>query len=311
MILNWGSCCMTERDDFESPFEEQWQQIQQEFEEVAEDLGQLPPLARRPGDYKYFCFPVPEATRPAGSPQEILANLWWLPESRKRSAAMVRDFADPDLLKGLLLQNLTSAGHEAAARILAILVCAEESAVNIFQHEAARVEEEQIKANHQALLEIETEERVHDWLIQTARAHYPKPDDIVSIKRRTRRLFMRVASRDLGVHFARISGLDSGVCICLTALLGSKTVTAVPGFARLLRHIRRDEAGHVKKARAHAGFLGFDASGFGDAYDLTRSGMVDMLTPIAPSFETMGVDPDRLFKRLLRFQAGRTDTAVD
>ena len=109
----------------------------------------------------------------------------------------------------------------------------------------------------------------------------------------------------------RIAGLGSGVCICLTALLGSKTVTAVPGFARLLRHIRRDEASNVKKARAHTGDLGFEAGRFGDAYDLTRTGMVDMLTPIAPSFEIMGVDPDRLFQRLLRFQAGRMEALAD
>jgi hypothetical protein len=134
---------------------------------------------------------------------------------------------------------------------------------------------------------------------------YPVPDDIGAIRRRTRRLFMRVASRDLGTHFARISGLDSGVCICLTALLGSSKVTEVDGFARLLRHIRRDESTHVKKSRAHAAYLGFDNSDFGAAYELTRSGMVTMLEPIAPSFEEMGVDPDRLFKRLTRFQNNR------
>ncbi len=302
---------MTQRDEFEASFEEQWQQIQPEQAELAEDLEELPLSLKEKPEFKYFCFPVPEADILAESPHDILANLWWLPESRRRSAALMKDFSETETLKASLLNNLTSAGHEAAARILAILVCAEESAVNIFQHECRRLEQEQVQANRQALLEIESEERIHDWLIQTARSHYPLPEDIVSIKRRTRRLFMRVASRDLGVHFARISGLDSGVCICLTALLGSQTVNDATGFARLLRHIRRDEASHVKKARAHAGFLGFQASAYGDAYELTRTGMVEMLTPVASSFEVMGVDPDRLFKRLLRFQSNRADAITE
>ncbi len=292
-------------ENFEAPFDEQIKYIRTEDADQL-DLDALPEALSEKPTYRPFCFKYPQPVVPAATPAEILANLTWLPESRKRSAAVMSLFTDEKKMKGLLLRGLTSAGNEAAARILAILVCAEESAVNIFFNECKRLEENKMKANRRALQEIESEERVHDWLIQQARSYYPTTEDMNAIRRRTRRLFMRVASRDFATHFARISGLDSGVCICLTALLGSKTVTGVEGFATLLRHIRRDEASHVKKARSHAAYLGFDASGFGDAYDLTRGGIVKMLEPISGSFETMGVDPDRLYKRLLRFQARRS-----
>ena len=170
---------------------------------------------------------------------------------------------------------------------------------------------EQVVADQQALREIENEERVHTWLIHTARTYLPEPEDISSIRRRTRRLFMRVASRDIATHFARITGLDSGVCISLSALLGSRKVNNIQGFARLIKQIRRDEATHVKKSRDHAVGLGFDADCFHDCYDLTRTGMVDMLTPIASSFDDLKVDPDRLFKRLLRFQGNRMPGSAD
>lgn len=297
---------MMNNENFEASFDEQLVVIQQDLEVDDFDFDALPAGFSETPDYLPFCFGYPKPDTPAENPAELLRNLVWDSQSRKRSAAIINQFIDPDLLKASLLRNLSSAGEEAAARILAILVCAEESAVNIFYHEVHRIEAEQVKANKLALMEIESEERIHDWLIQKARAHYPETEDMMNIRRRTRRLFMRVASRDLATHFARISGLDSGVCICLTALLGSEKVTRVEGFANLLRHIRRDEATHVKKARAHSADLGFDSNHFHEAYQLVREGMVDMLTPIGPSFETMGVDPDRLFQRLLRFSSGKS-----
>jgi len=257
-----------------------------------------------------FCFKWPDAEVPADTPAQLIENLTWLPESRQRATAIMRDFADREALKTGLLANLDDEGLLAAARILAILVCAEESAISIFHHECTRLEEAHIQANITALREIETEERVHNWLIHRARAFYPVPDDILALRRRTRRLFMRVASRDLGEHFARISGLDSGVCICLTALLGTETVTSVPAFARLIRHIRRDESSHVKKSRTHAVYLGFDHADFGAAYELTRGSLVKMLEPVAHDFEVMGVDSDRLIKRLLYHNHSR-NTAED
>ena len=294
---------MSQIENFEASFDEQLRVIQSEKLARGEiDLTNLPAQMHEKQNDKYYCFPWPDGEVPAETPAQILNDLTWDPQSRTRAATIMTDYCDTNALEMSLLSGLDSETQEAAARILAILVCAEESAINIFHHEVKRVvDEDLVAANKQALEEIESEERVHNWLIHKARNFYPVPDDIHSIRRRTRRLFMRVGSRDMGTHFARISGLDSGVCICLTALLGFSKVNGIEGFARLIRHIRRDEATHVKKSRQHAVHLGFDANQFHEAYELTREGMVGMLEPISSSFETMEVDPDRLYQRLLRF----------
>ena len=298
---------MQDEISFELPFEEQ--RLRQEAETPAAiefDSADLPRTLFQIDRFQPFCFAYPDPEICDESPAQLLTQLQWMPDSAKRAAAILVDYADEDQLKGRLLGGLSSSGAEAIARIMAILLCAEESAINVFTHEGKRLEEKQMQASRQAMMEIASEERVHNWLLQKARTMFPVTEDMASIRRRTRRLFMRVASRDLATHFARISGLDSGVCICLTALLGSELVTRVEGVAQLFRHIRRDESTHVKKSRAHALDLGFPSSLYHEAYELTRSGMVGMLTPIAESFEIMGVDPDRLFKRLVRYSLGKT-----
>lgn len=289
------------RDDFEATFDEQLQAIQAEAIENRNSLRELPAALEQPAQIVPFCFPYP-APSTEDNPAAMLRGLTWDPDSQRRAAAIMVDYADSDGIRAALLRQADDEAQLAAARILGVLVCAEESAINVFHHECERLDREQLLSNQRALREIETEERVHNWLIHQARAYYPEPEDIGSIRRRTRRLFMRVASRDLATHFARLTGLDSGVCISLSALLGSKKVRGVEGFARLLKHIRHDEASHVKKSRDHAMSLGFDKNNFHECYELTRTGMVDMLTPIASSFEALDVDPDRLFARLLRFR---------
>jgi hypothetical protein len=293
------------RDDFEAPFDEQLQSIQAETAEGLLDVAQLPAALNQAADGEPFCFPYPHAAASGDDPATLLRELNWDPESRHRAAAMMIDYCDAPASRDSMLCRANDRAQLAAARILAVLICAEESAINIFHHECGRLEQAQLMANHLALQEIESEERIHNWLIARARAWYPEPEDLSSIRRRTRRLFMRVGSRDLATHFARITGLDSGVCISLSALLGSVAVQRISGFARLLRHIRHDEATHVKKSRDHAVSLGFDTRRFHECYELTRVGMVEMLTPIASSFEALDVDPDRMFRRLLRFQDKR------
>lgn len=293
------------RDDFEAPFDEQFKAIQAEAAEHHLGLADLPPGLSETSAAEPFCFSYPHPDTQRDDPATVLRELNWDADSRERASAMMIDYCDVAAARHEHLHGVDIEAQLAAARILAVLVCAEESAINIFNHECARLEQAQIAANQRALREIESEERVHNWLIQQARSWYPEPEDLPAIRRRTRRLFMRVGSRDLGTHFARITGLDSGVCISLSALLGSDKVKRMRGFARLLRHIRHDEATHVKKSRDHAVNLGFDPQNFHDCYDLTRTGMVEMLTPIASSFEALETDPDRLFRRLLRFQDKR------
>lgn len=293
------------RDDFEATFDEQLVAIQAEPVEVYVPIEGLPPTLEQTSTTPHFCFGYPAPDQCGDNPAAILRELDWDADSRLRAAAMMRDYSDARATRDAMLCGVDDAAQLGIARILGVLICAEESAINIFHHEIGRLDAQRAVSEQRALREIESEERVHNWLIQQARSHYPQPDDIDAVRRRTKRLFMRVASRDLGEHFARITGLDSGVCISLSALLGSPKVRRANGFARLIKHIRHDEATHVRKSRDHAVDLGFNSANFRDCYELTRTGMVDMLRPISSSFEALDVDPEKLFGRLLRFQGQR------
>lgn len=299
------------RDDFEATFDEQLLAIQAETADEAVDVDRLPAALGVVPVEAPFCFPYPDAATRSQDPATILRELDWDADSRTRATALMVDYCDRAATREAMLAGVDDAAQAAIARILGVLICAEESAINIFHHETGRLDAERAAGEQRALREIESEERVHNWLIQQARAYFPQPDDLGAVRRRTRRLFMRVASRDLGEHFARITGLDSGVCISLSAILGSAKVRRMSGFPRLLKHIRHDEATHVRKSRDHAVDLGFDTRKFHDCYELTRNGMVEMLTPIASSFEALDVDPQRLFQRLLRFQGQKDGEGRD
>lgn len=293
------------RDDFEASFEEQRLAIQAEAPAERPDADPLPAVLSETSASTPFCFGYPAPLSGGADLASILDGLNWDTASRQRARTIVTDYCDLHATREAMLGGVDDQAQLGIARILGVLVCAEESAVNIFHHETGRLDAERASSLQRPLREIESEERVHDWLIQQARRYFPQPDDIDAVRRRTKRLFMRVASRDLGEHFARITGLDSGVCISLSALLGSPKVRRAAGFARLIRHIRHDEATHVRKSRDHAVELGFDPRHFRECYDLTRVGMVEMLRPIASSFEALDVDPEKLFARLLRYQGER------
>ena len=248
----------------------------------------------------YDCFAKPDLDVPADTPQHMLDHLVWRPGAAERAAAMMQAFSSETSLEGALLRGLSSHDMEAVARILAIMVCAEESAINIFQLESARLSKVQSAAAQRQLLEIASEERVHDWLIQRTRQWFPTPDDLPQLQKRARRLFIRMASRDYGEHFARISGLDAGVCICLSHMLNARGIRASQGLTQLFRYIRQDEAGHVKVGRHHAIACGFNKADFGKAYALSRQGLVHLISSTADSFEAIGADPNVIVKNLLK-----------
>ncbi len=250
-----------------------------------------------------YCFAKPDLHVPTETPEHMLNQLVWRQGAAKRAASIMRAFSDQATLEASLLQGLRSSDMEAISRVLAIMVCAEESAINVFQLESERLNASQSAAAKRQLLEIASEERVHDWLIQRTRRCFPTPDDLPQLRSRARQLFMRIASRDYGEHFARISGLDSGVCMCLSHLLRAQSIRASQGLSQLFRHIRQDESGHVKVGRQYAIACGFGKADFGRAYALSRERLTDLLSTIADSFEAIGADPDVLFKNLLKHQA--------
>lgn len=258
---------------------------------------------RQPDDQQValpYCFAKPHLETPIETPEDMLQHLVWRPGAAERAATMMQLFSDKTSLESRLLRGLSSREMEAIARLLAIMVCAEESAINVFQLESERMNAGQTATAQRKLLEIASEERVHDWLIQQTRQYFPVPDDLSQLRKRARRLFIRMASRDFGEHFARISGLDTGVCICLNHFLKAPRIHASQGISQLFRYIRQDESGHIKVGRQHALACGFDKASFGVEYTLSRQRLADLLDSISDSLETIGADPDILFNNLLK-----------
>ena len=122
------------------------------------------------------------------------------------------------------------------------------------------------------------------------------PNDIGGTLLRTRRFFLRVASRDPALHFARVAALDSAVCIVLSALI--KPIVRGSALVETFDRIRSDEARHVRFSRQHAYELGAEMSLLANTAVQIRSELVALLNPLGRSFEDLGVDADNLFHRI-------------
>ncbi len=177
------------------------------------------------------------------------------------------------------LSELSESQVIALGRLLPSLLCGEESSF----HEAL--------ANQIAL-----EELVHERLLQDLRECCPVPNDITSTLVRTRRFFLRMASRDPAIHFARVAGLDSAVCIILSSLL--KPLSRATALIEIFDRIRSDEARHVKFSRRHSYELGADTYLLANTAARIRSELVAFLYPLGSAFEDLGLDAEHLFRRI-------------
>ncbi len=132
----------------------------------------------------FYCFTKLELDIPTDTPEQMLDHFAWRPGAAKRAAIMMQAFSDETALERALLRGLRSREMEAIARLLAIMVCAEESAIKVFQLESKRLNASQSAVARRQLLEIASEERVHDWLIQRTRQYFPTPEDLPQLRRR-------------------------------------------------------------------------------------------------------------------------------
>lgn len=235
-----------------------------------------------------ICFPLP-IREDAVSSTEVKQT----PAHESRFEAELAK--DEELLGGL-------SGMEAAAlgRILPSLACGEESAVHAFYREGDRTSEKSLAASRALLYQIAKEEERHERLLRRLRGHCPPPDDLELIRRRAQWFFLQIASKDPAIHFARIAGLDSGVCILMSAAAHKTPVFGrAPAILRIFNLIRNEEARHVKFSRKHALDLGLQPAQLAECTESARAGLVKILSPIADAFEIFGVDADRLFLRIL------------
>ena len=221
-----------------------------------------------------FCFPHPLNSRRCG------AGLTQTPIIEIRDS--LSELAEPQI--------------EALGRLLPALLCGEESSFHVFSREAGRLTQVALSRSLALARRIAVEELEHERLITDLRNCCPVPDDLAIIRLRAHRFFLRMACRDRALHFAKVAALDSAVCVILAA------VTKPLGRARVIvetfDRIRGDEARHVRFSREHSCELGADRSMLADTAACVRSELVALLYPLASSLEDLGLDADRLFRRV-------------
>jgi demethoxyubiquinone hydroxylase (CLK1/Coq7/Cat5 family) len=191
--------------------------------------------------------------------------------------------------------NLSPRRALAVAELLQVLSCGEESATATFE-DIARASQE--PAMRSVLMQVAADERQHQLLLSTITAALPRPQIDPAFVARMRRFFMRLADRDVVVHFARIAALDSATCQVL-ALLRARTnpLASDSHSSSVLRRIHMDEARHVRLARQCAGSFVSSRKGKEIMAEVC-SELAQLIHIRADSVEALCIDPDRLHARL-------------
>ena len=187
---------------------------------------------------------------------------------------------------------------EACARLATVLLCGEQSAIQIFSAEVERGRAPVDALN--TLRSIEYDEKLHEKALSALCEFLPRPDDTHGLKRRAQRFFAGLARvDDVARHFGQIASLDSAVCKIMWHVERS-TIDRLSPLRHIATQIKNDEARHVTVSRDYAVALGLprheqqaDSRSIGD-------GLIQMLEPLTASFETVGVDCDRLFASIRR-----------
>jgi hypothetical protein len=198
--------------------------------------------------------------------------------------------------------RLSAGSAGALAELLQVLSCGEESAALTFDHLGNFWHERSLRST---LAGIAADEREHQVLLAGLRASLPQPQEDPSLEAIMRRFFMRLADRDVLVHFVRIVAIDSAVCQILGALRGrGKPLTSDVRVGSILQRIHQDEARHVAIASRCAAPLLKSVRGREIAAE-AREQLTQLLRLRADSLDSLLVDPDRLFARLRATAAAR------
>jgi hypothetical protein len=200
------------------------------------------------------------------------------------------------------LSELSECQVTALGQLLPSLACGEESAFHVFWREGDRISNVQISRSEALAKQIAVEELEHERLLQDLRACCPVTNDLASTLARTRRFFLRMASRNPAIHFARIAALDSAVCIVLATL--AKPLSRATALIEIFNRIRSDEARHVRFSRWHSYELGADTSLLANTAARIRGELVALLYPLGSALEDLGLDADHLFRRIAMQNSG-------
>lgn len=190
---------------------------------------------------------------------------------------------------------------EACARLTTVLLCGEQSAIQIFSAEVRRGQAPAEALN--MLRAIEHDEHLHEQALRAFCEYLPRPDGLHALKRRAQSFFAGLGRiDDMARHFGQISHLDSAVCKIMWHVEKS-TIDSVSPLRRIATQIKNDEARHVSVSRRYATSLGLTARKRDDDGIAVTEGLINMLYPLADSFETVGIDTDRLFEHICKARA--------
>jgi hypothetical protein len=184
--------------------------------------------------------------------------------------------------------------QHSLARLLQVLLEGEHSAALAFEVLGRR---RQSVGDEQRLLlaikRIGAEEREHEALLRALQRSLPHAPLDEARQVAIRQFLRGLASRDAGIHFARIAALDSAVCLLLRSLRRAQPTLHAATLAR----IARDEAGHVALAAHYAQRLCEPRARIVAAED-TRAGLALLLEPSAGDFDRLGIAPAVLLRQL-------------
>lgn len=192
--------------------------------------------------------------------------------------------------------RMSSVQSEACARLAAVLLCGEQSAIQIFAAERGRGRA--ATAALDALLRIEFDEHLHEKSLVALCEYLPCPDDAHRLKRRAQHFFARIGREsDMAAHFGTIAELDSAVCKIMWHIENSSIDRHSP-LRLIATQIKNDEARHVTVSRRYSSALGTTLPDRKDNDVVITERLIKMLDPLTSSFEVIGVDSDRLFQKI-------------
>ena len=243
---------------------------------------------------KYICFPPPNLSN---FPKEAVApradiDLWL-------HRYLIRDSGIQEQIDKL--RALPHDTQVALAKLVIILLSGEESAVHVFYREGNRLDQASALAGHKIFYQIAHEEEQHEKLLKFLYMYLPEPDDFDPIRAATRKFLVQLGGSGPATQFARISSLDACVCKIMSSILSKNSkVSQIQLFERIAKKIRHDESGHVKVSRKHIANLGVSDKEFYEVDSNVRLNVVSLFESFGSFFETLGVDPDKLSKKILR-----------
>jgi hypothetical protein len=247
----------------------------------------------------YACFPTPILD--ASLAERAIPHGGKLHRADRSDDAVLSFLGATD--SAVELARLSEREIVALERLIPSLLCGEESAVIIFQHEGKRYGRSATTAHlMRRLQDIAGEEERHEVILNYLLRQLPPAPDAAAINERSRGFFVKLGfqSGDPIHRLNHIGALDRCVSITLGAMAKSASAVRSPVFATVVNRIRNDEARHVKISRGIMQELGVSRRQMRDADDVVRAMYVELMAPLGAAFEDVAIDPDRLFAALSR-----------